>query len=174
MSEQSKQNKSLIIILCIVLLAAVALVIYQSVTKGNLSKEFETITASVKEHAENNQTLIAAKEAIEADLNAANDKIKGYEADLQEALGRHGELEKEIEKLKGEADSSAKKLEEAIANNKLVETAKADLETAKATLEKQADELTDKILALENQLKDALAPKATATPAPTATPAAGV
>ena len=98
-------NKSLRIVICIVMLTAVAVIALCGINYISLGKELRSLDQQLFESREKWEAVAAEKEALQVDLNADKKKLNQLQLTLDNKLKEAEEIRAEIEQLRSDIEA---------------------------------------------------------------------
>lgn len=156
MSEQKKSARATLILLCVAVLAAAGMIVFQQVQMGELKDAKASVQTELTAAVQSKDELISAKETVEKELNEATAALANAQADYDEATGREEALKTEVDGLKADAEKTAKDLETA-GKHELAQR------TIQKALQEKVEGLNQKITDLETELAEVKAASVTTT-----------
>ena len=101
-------NKQLKAIICIVMIAAIVLIVLCGMNYAVLGKEFHSLSLQLSESREKWETIAAEKEALQIDLNEKQKKLKSTQRTLEDKTNEAEEIRSEIENLRSQIETMKK------------------------------------------------------------------
>ena len=98
-------NKQLKIIICIVMISAIAMIFICGMNYSGLGKELRSLDRQLTESREKWEKIAAEKEALQVDLNENQKKLKSMQRTLDDKTKEAEEIRAEIEQLRSEIDT---------------------------------------------------------------------
>ena len=130
-NANARKINPLLILLCVVLAAALVVSVMFLKQRDALNDQVDTLTAELDASRTSWQTTAAAKELLQAELDAANDAIKEANLTIEESASTSAKMNEQIATLTTENAALATELETARA-------AKAQLDTEFAAVADKA------------------------------------